>query len=436
MNKRRLLVIVIGVLWCLLTPGTIISQPVGTQQSEIKTIEQAIQLALDHNPAIQARKSAWEVALQEIPLAGEWPEPSVTLVQFIEPVETRNGPQNQQIGVNQMLPIWGTIGLKKSISTQKAQKAKQDFEAAKIQVISQVKSAWADLYWLDRSLQILDRYQEVLGTFQNIARVRYSTGKGMQTSILKAQLEISQLEEKSLNFRKMRQTMAHKLNGLINRTIDAPIQPVDTLALPDYRMDETTLLSMLNDHRQDLLGLRALMEANRSMIRLQAKKNLPMIGVGVNYITIGTPSIAMGAPKPAGDALAVMAKLELPLWFGANKARVEQAKLGLATVQYRFADQRNMAESDVRSAHFKVLEDKKSLALYRTRLIPQAAQTLNSALSAYKTGSIGFLDLLDAERMIVQLKLNYSKEQANYYKQIADLEKAIGTQLNLTGELE
>lgn len=437
--KKRALVLVILVLSLYLgVPASMRGAdqaPVGAS-AEITDLNQVIQLALDQNPAIQAAESAWKAAQQDIPVAATWPEPSLSLVQFVKPVETRNGPQQQQIGVNQMLPLWGTLGLKRSISVQKAHKAQQDYEAAKIRVISRLKSIWADLYRLDKSLQILDQYQDVVRTFQDIAEVRYSTGKGMQTSVLKARLEISSLEEKSINFRKMRQTMVHTLNGLINRPIDAPVTRVESLALPDYTLDETTLLSMLGEHRQDLLGLQALLEASRHMVDLQAKKNLPMIGVGVNYITVGTPSIAMGAPKPAADALAVMARVELPLWFGANKARVEQAKLGLAATQYRYADQRNTAESEVRTAHFKVLEDKQSLALYRSQLIPQAEQTLNSALSAYKTGSIGFLDLLDAERMIVQLKLNYSKEQATYFKQIADLEKAVGTQLKLTGVLE
>lgn len=438
MKKRALSLSILVLSLYLIVPETMrgADGSTGGPPPAITGLEQVIQLALDQNPAIQAAESAWKAAQQDIPVAAAWPEPTLSLVQFLEPVETRNGPQQQQIGINQMLPLWGTIGLKRSISMQKARKAQQDYEAARIRVVSRVKSVWADLYWLDRSLRILDQYQDVVRTFRDIAEVRYSTGKGMQTSVLKARLEISTLEEKSINFRKMRQAMAHQLNGLINRPIDAPILGVDSLALPDYTLDETALLALLGDHRQDLLGLRALLEANRTMIDLQSKKNLPMIGVGINYITIGTPQIAMGAPKPAADALAIMARVELPLWFGANKARVERAKLGLATTQFRYADQRNTAESEVRTAHFKVLEDKQSLALYRTRLIPEAEQTLNSALSAYKTGSIGFLDLLDAERMIVQLKLNYSKEQANYYKQIAGLEKAVGTQLNLTGVLE
>ncbi|HKJ69140.1 MAG TPA: TolC family protein, partial [bacterium] len=142
----------------------------------------------------------------------------------------------------------------------------------------------------------------------------------------------------------------------------------------------------------------------------------------------------LAAPDPGADALAVMAKIDLPLWFNANKARVQAAKLGLAQTQYQYADKRNAAESEVRTLHFKILQVQKSLELYDSQLIPEAEQTLTSAMAAYKTGSLGFLDLLDSERMILQFRLSYYKERATYFQHLADLEQAVGTELHFNGE--
>jgi outer membrane protein TolC len=397
-------------------------QPIGS-------LEQAIEYALKHNPGAQAAHARWQSAREEATIAGSWPEPSLNFAQFLEPIETRNGPQQQQIGLNQMIPIWGTTGLKRQIAMRKAEKAQHDYEAARIRVMSQVKSAWADLHWVHQSMETIRQYQVLLVTFQDIAETRYATGKGMQTSVLKAQLEQTNLEEKLLNFAEMRVNSAHKLNGLLNRPVDAPVTEDPDLDLPELTMSEQQLIQLLGEQRQDLQGLRSLIEANRTMVSLAGKKNLPSLGLGVNYITIGEPSIAMGAPEAGADGLAVMAKIDLPLWFGANKSRIRQAKLDLASMQYRYADVRNSAEAEVRSGYFTIMQTQKSLDLYRDRLIPEAEQTLNSAMAAYKTGSISFLDLLDSERMIVQFKLNYYKEQAAYVKAIASLESSIGTQL-------
>ena len=408
-------------------PNTIYSQE---DAGDVRSLDQAITLALENNPDARAAESAWQAARENVTVSSAWPEPQLSFTQFVESVETRNGPQNQQIAVNQMIPLWGTTGLNRTIAQRQTAKAKQDYAAAKRKVIAKVKSAWADLYWIDSSIETVLEYQELVGTFRDIAETRYATGKGMQTSVLKAQLERSKLDERLLNLREMRSTFLHNLNSLLNRPIDAPVESIDTLALPEYNFTESQLMDSLATYRQDLRGLQAMIEANRAKVSLKEKMNLPSLGVGMNYITIGNTSLP-GAPAPGTDAVAVMAKIDLPLWFGANKARVQKAKLGLSKVQYRYADKRNAAEAEVRTIHYRIQQTRESLALYDSTLIPQAEQTLQSALSAYKTGSVSFLDLLDSERMIVQFTLNYYKEQATYFKRLAELEQAVGTDLNL-----
>lgn len=399
--------------------------------TEITSLSEAITIALANNPGIQAAKSNWESVQQEIKVAGAWPEPTLSFTQFVEPVQTRNGPQHQQIAINQMIPIWGTTGLKKTITNQRTEKARQEYLSAYQSVIAQVKRTWADLYWVDASLQALNEYQNLVRTFQDIAQTRYATGSGLQAAVLKSQVEISNLDERIIKFSEMRATFLHSLNGILNRPIDSAIAPIDTIQLPEYSIQEKELMSLMAEHRQDLQGLRAMIQASRERVSLTRRLNLPSLGIGMNYITVGNE---LGGMDPGKDAVAVMAKIDLPLWFGSNKAQTQQARLGVASAQFRYADQRNRAEAEVRSLHFKIQQSQKSLTLYRDRLIPQADQTLQSTLSAYQTGQIGFLDLLDSERMIVQFKLNYYKEQSTYLQRIADLEKAVGTELNLDGE--
>ncbi|HKJ69511.1 MAG TPA: TolC family protein, partial [bacterium] len=193
------------------------------QPEELTSLQAAIEIVLERNPAVRGAEASWQAALREIPVAGVWPEPSLTLTQFARSVETRNGPQLQQVALNQMIPLWGTTGLRRSIALRKAQKAEQDYRAVRLRVRSQVKSIWSDLYWVDASLDALREYQNLLETFREIAETRYSTGQGLQTSVLKARVEISNLEEKILNFGEMRTTFVHNLNSALNRPIDAPV---------------------------------------------------------------------------------------------------------------------------------------------------------------------------------------------------------------------
>jgi len=62
-------------------------------------------------------------------------------------------------------------------------------------------------------------------------------------------------------------------------------------------------------------------------------------------------------------------------------------------------------------------------------LIPQAEQSLKSAEAGYITGIGNFLDLLDAERVLLKIHFGYWKAYTDYLKRIADIERAVGLEL-------
>jgi outer membrane protein TolC len=70
-----------------------------------------------------------------------------------------------------------------------------------------------------------------------------------------------------------------------------------------------------------------------------------------------------------------------------------------------------------------------TLDLYDQGMLTQAESSLESALAAYQTGNLDFLNLLDAERTLLQMRLSYIREQTDYRKYVAALEWAAGGEL-------
>jgi outer membrane protein TolC len=54
---------------------------------------------------------------------------------------------------------------------------------------------------------------------------------------------------------------------------------------------------------------------------------------------------------------------------------------------------------------------------------------LESAEVGYITGVVNFLDLLDAERVLLKIQFGYWKSYTDYVKRIADMERAVGIDL-------
>jgi outer membrane protein TolC len=67
--------------------------------------------------------------------------------------------------------------------------------------------------------------------------------------------------------------------------------------------------------------------------------------------------------------------------------------------------------------------------LYREELLPQAEQTLEITLSDYQTGRTSFIALLDNYRMLLMTRLDHEMAVMNALKSEADLERAVGADL-------
>ena len=89
----------------------------------------------------------------------------------------------------------------------------------------------------------------------------------------------------------------------------------------------------------------------------------------------------------------------------------------------------NQALFQVEDTYFKIQTARETFDLYKNVLIPQADQSLKSAEVGYVTGIVGFLDLLDAERVLLQIQFGYWNAYTDYLRRIADMERAVGIEL-------
>jgi outer membrane protein TolC len=88
-----------------------------------------------------------------------------------------------------------------------------------------------------------------------------------------------------------------------------------------------------------------------------------------------------------------------------------------------------MVFAQVQDALAKVNSGQERVALYKTTIIPQAGQTLQSSVAAYQTGRQDFISLIDAERTLLAAKQDYHRAVYDLLEGIARLERAVGMSL-------
>ena len=73
--------------------------------------------------------------------------------------------------------------------------------AAELATIAKVKRAYYDLYFLQQALSVTEEEQRLLSEIRDVANTRYKTGRTTSQDVLRADLEISNVENELIQLR-------------------------------------------------------------------------------------------------------------------------------------------------------------------------------------------------------------------------------------------
>ncbi|NIR49520.1 TolC family protein [candidate division KSB1 bacterium] len=99
----------------------------------------------------------------------------------------------------------------------------------------------------------------------------------------------------------------------------------------------------------------------------------------------------------------------------------------LVSHRENYENLKNEVEAEIADLYARLKTAERMVNLYAQQLIPDAERTLQSVLASYQTGTLDFLSLLDSERLLLNFRLAYAKELANYRQQVAALKRATGS---------
>ncbi len=373
-------------------------------------------------------------AMLEMPAqAGGLPDPMVAYSFMLADVETANGPSMGMLELSQEIPFRGKRRLRAGVSRLQAGAAEQAWHAARLDVIVRVRSAYADLYRVDRSLELVRAEAVVLDRLEAAARVRYAAGQASQGDVLRAQTERSRVEEQILALEAEREWVAAAFNAALGRTqseaVDqalAPPPPVPPLP------PEPELLSLARLRRPEVLEADAQVAAGRMREDLMRRDFYPDFRVAAQWNQIGTSANPM-APDPGQDAYMITVGVTLPVWRGKLRAGVREARAATAAAESRRQDRANEAEAQARAALATLRLQQNLLHLYASTLIPQAEASLQAAEVGYRSGGMDFLSVLDSERALLTLRLAESIALGEQGKAAAALARAVGQELDSLG---
>ena len=387
-------------------------------------LPELIQEVLARNPELAATRKQWEAATSRIAQVRSLDDPilSLQLWNVPQPFNVART-ENHIFGLSQNLPFPGKLGLKGEVASRSADMTEQAVHAKERELVARLKQVYYDLFLAQKTIQIHHEQVELLRQFFEIANAKFRAGKGSQADVLKAQVELSLLQQQLPLLEQRRKTAGAMLNTLIDRN---PASPLGLVQEPSQLPIEQPLDDLhtfaLND-RPELKAAELDVQRSEQSRALAQRQYYPDFNVAVqrfqNY--------------QATDGFGAYVAMSIPFTFWTKPkydAGVQEAAAAVAVAQAQQHNLENMTRFQVNDLLAKFRATDQVATLYRTTILPQAEQSLESARVGYRVGKGSFLDLIDAQRTWRGFQHEYFKSIVDRQHRLAELEQVVGITLD------
>jgi outer membrane protein, heavy metal efflux system len=383
--------------------------------------------ALENNPGLTSSYNTWRASQSAVPQAGALPDPTLSFNLLNMPVNSFDFDQEpmtgKQIALMQMFPFPGKLGLKTRIAEEGSSISEAKYNEARNQLVKNVKLAFYDLFFIDKAIQTTEKNTQIVSDFVRIAESKYTVGKGLQQDVLKAQVHLSKMTDKLITLKQKRVAAEAKMNALLNRPAGSSLGRPEEPAPPAVAKNLAQLKDLADKNRPLLKAWQAVLRQSEHKVRLAKKGYYPDFKIGVAY----TQRDVLGNNQGGVDFLSGMFSMDLPLYFWRKQSKkVEETRYEKLTAEQNYQNVRNQVYSELDGRISELGKNERLMELYKSGIIPQATQSLNSAVAGYQTDKVDFLTMLSDEITLYDYELDYYRVLADYGKNAAELEALAG----------
>jgi cobalt-zinc-cadmium efflux system outer membrane protein len=394
------------------------------------TLDQAIQLAVQHNHSLQAARTTIQQNQAAEITANLRPNPTFFTDWEYLPLFSR--PQGQTISDYIQGSTEGDLGL--SYLIERGHKRQRRLEAARAttavtratvadnerSIAFQVGSLFVNAQLAQSTF---DLAQQDLKSFQQtveIGAVQFKDGTMSENDYLKIRLQLVQFETD------VQQAMLNKAQALSDLRQQLGYESVpaeyDVVGEFEYRplvvtLEELQAKALQNrpDLRAAVLGITA---ANSQYALAKANgKQDPTISTNYSHVN-GINGLTWSFSVP----LAI---------FDRNQGNIAQTRIAIRQAEEQQKAASSQVLTDVKDAYEALQESARIAQLYRGSYLEVAQKSRDISEYAYRRGALALIDFLDAERSYRATQLAYRQAVAAYLTSLEQLRQAVGTRESL-----
>jgi outer membrane protein TolC len=368
---------------------------------------------------VEAARQAWRAALAEHPQARSLED---TMASYsLAPLSIRSDVVRfgQVVRFEQRFPTPGQLRFAGEVALAEAEAMRGSFEAVRLALALMASSLFDEYYRVTRVLMLNDEHRELIEDIKTTALVQYEAGRVAQQDVLQAEVELAHIIHQRVMLESERKVIAAQINGLLHQRpeLELPAPPA-RITPPSIQVLGTEILQQEGlDNRPELHAARSHLRAAESAVDLAKRDYSPAIGLMGEYNSMWAETEHRWM---AGVSL------NLPLQIRSRKGAIEEADALAGQAAAWLSSKRDEVRVEVDQARQRVLEAQHVVHLYQERLLPAARAQIDAAEFGYETGRTDFQALIDAERSVRTLEIQYEDAIATLGQRTAELDRARG----------
>jgi cobalt-zinc-cadmium efflux system outer membrane protein len=396
----------------------------GQSPPETITLDNAIQMALQHNQNLLAMRTTIQQSEAEEVTANLRPNPVL-------------------LGDSQFLPIFqpsqfsadyidntAQFDLGISYLFERGKKRQHRLQAAK-DVTAQTRSLVADnertlsfnvasqFISVELAESTLELAKLDLKSFQNtldITQARYNAGDIGEDDLLKMKLQLLQFQTDVSQAQLARTQGLSDLRQLLGyESVGADYDVAGDFNYQPMQGSLEDLQAKALQNRPDLHAAQLGITAANSQHELQKAIGKRDVTGQISYTHLGYL-----------NDVSLFGQIQLPI-FDRNQGEIARSGYAVTQAQLQERYENGQTLTDVKDAFEGVRANDQIVKLYRSGYLDEAQQSLDITDYAYRHGAASLLDFLDAERSYRATQLGYRQSLASYLLALEQLREAVGT---------
>lgn len=381
------------------------------------TLEQALTLALDANAELAASRHEAEAVNASITQAGVLPNPDVSLL--VE--DTQRDTRTTTVLFNQPIELGGKRAARVRAADRAYEAADADLSAMRAATRAAVMAAFFDLLAAqekrtlgEASLALAQRATEIVA--KRVIAGKVSPVEETRARVAEANIRLA-LNQADSELLAARKRLAARWGNPQPRFTQAEGQLERLPDLPDWAM-----LTQRLQHAPLLLRARREVERRDAMAQVETSRRTQDV----------TLSLGVKRDEELGRNQAVIG-VSMPFpFFDRNQGNVLEALRRTGKARDELAATAIRLDGELSEAWRQLGNGLQEAAVLRHDILPGAQSAYDAASKGFTFGKFGFIDVLDAQRTLLDARARYLQTLAAAHRAAAEIERILGEPLPVT----